>query len=104
MQGSAGSVPRAPQRRQRSRQAPAGGRPWTLPSLKRALGGQRSASEGSSTLSSALAAAAQGDGDGDEVLDTIYANWGTLQGREDAGACLLQCSHSDQRPDETIWL
>ena len=70
------------------------GRPWTLPSLKRALGGQRSgqrsASEGSSALSTALAAAAQGGGEEDEALDTIYANWGTLQGREDAGACLLR--------------
>ena len=90
MRGGAGSALRAPQRRQRSRQAPAGGRPWTLPSLKRALGGQRSASAGSSALGSALLAAAQDDGDEDEVLDTIYANWGTLQGGQDAGACLLR--------------
>ena len=101
VQGGAGSAPRAPQRRQRSRQASAGGRPWTLPSLKRALGGQRSgqrsASEGSSALSTALAAAAQGGGEEDEALDTIYANWGTLQGREDAGACLLRPDYCAQR-------
>ena len=101
MQGSAGSALRAPQRRQRSRQASAGGRLWTLPSLKSALGGQRSASEGSSALSSALAAAVQGYGEEDEVLDTIYANWGTLQGREDAGTCLLRPSHFEQRLCET---
>ncbi len=77
MQGSAGSALRAPQRR------------------------QRSASEGSSALSSALAAAVQGYGEEDEVLDTIYANWGTLQGREDAGTCLLRPSHFEQRLCET---
>ena len=90
MQGSAGPAPRAPQRRQHRRQAQAGGKPWTLSSLKRALGGQRTASEASSTLSSALLAAAQDDEDEDEVLDTIYANWGSLQGRGDAGFCLLR--------------
>lgn len=86
--GKKSSAGASQQRRRSSRQVQQGAKPWSLPSLMRALADQRRGSDlrSASSAGSSLMAAAQDDGDDDEVMDTIYANWGVVEAHQDTGA------------------
>ena len=83
---------RAAGRRRSSRQAQQRARPWSLPSLKRALAEQRrgsaAASSGSFSVNSSSYGSMLLEGEEEEdveVLETIYANWGDIDQAPDAG-------------------
>ena len=82
---------RAAGRRRSSRQAQQRAKPWSLPSLKRALAEQRRGSIAASSGSFRPRSSSYGsmllDGDEEdaEVLDTIYANWGEINQKHFAG-------------------
>ena len=76
----------------RRRQALQAARPWSLPSLKRALAEQRRGSAAPSSGSVGVRSSSFGSmpmgGEEDEdieILDTIYANWGDIDQAPDAG-------------------
>ena len=97
MSGGAGvgrraAAGRAAGRRRSSRQALQAARPWSLPSLKRALAEQRRGSAAPSSGSVGVRSSSFGSmpmgGEEDEdieILDTIYANWGDIDQAPDAG-------------------
>ncbi len=88
--GRRAAAGRAAGRRRSSRQAQQRARPWSLPSLKRALAEQRRGSAGPSSSgvksSSYGSMLLGGEEEEDvEVLETIYANWGDIDQAPDAG-------------------
>ena len=90
--GRRAAVGRAAGRRRSSRQAQQRARPWSLPSLKRALAEQRRGSAATSSGSFGAKSSSYGsmllEGEEEEdieVLETIYANWGDIDQAPDVG-------------------